>query len=217
VGLRRVDVVVGEHGHGLQARRFAAAQPEAIVEQRGADTDGDHELAGREGRAEDPVVVRRGGWSEILRWAAADQQPGAGSDGPEQVGQVRLGLGHHVERGEHGTRRTRLEDARLMDALERPVGRRAGGRRSRRTALGDITDARADERSRAGGPELQEATPRDARRASVRHQLAPTAKIRSVPGTNESCSSSWLVAASSRSRCAGVSDWAGVHQPSGSW
>ncbi len=136
-GQRGLEVVVGERHHRRQVGRLALGDPEAVVEQRGAESDSDRQPVGR--RSQDracrcpTVAIRARGRPARRRRSGTGLARSAFS----ALDQLRARGRGDVERGEARCRWRRGGDSGLPHAVERhrrQPGRGVAGRR--RTAAG---------------------------------------------------------------------------------
>ena len=111
---------------GVSRRGLAVGEAVAVVEERGADADGDGEVVGGDVRAEDAVVGGRGADAQVGGGAAGGEEAGPRRQRPQQVGQLCAVVGDDVEGDEGGRGRCRGEDAGLVGAVEGHFRRRRG-------------------------------------------------------------------------------------------
>jgi hypothetical protein len=118
VGLSRVEAVVGQVRHPDQLLGPAVGQPEAVVEQRRPDAEGDGQAVGPPVRAEDAGLGRRVGGVAPLRRVALHQGAGRVGEVAQAPGQAGPILADQVEGGQQAEVGRRGVDAGLVRAEE---------------------------------------------------------------------------------------------------
>ncbi len=154
-----VDDVTREVGHRDELAWASIGEPEAVIEQAGADRREHGQGRRADGWAEDAALGRRErvveGWWRLALDQGADARRELGEGRPQLV----TVTSHHIERGHDGVRLgdPRPVDPRLVDALEghhhgghrRRLGTRRGGPQE---TLGGTQDAAAETRDHGPGP-----------------------------------------------------------------
>jgi hypothetical protein len=126
VALGRVEAVVGQERHPDQLPGPALGQPEAVVEHRRPDAEGDRQAVGAPRGAEDAGLGRRVGGVAAFRRAGLHQAAGLVGEVAQARGQAAPVLVDQVEGGQQTEAGRRGVDAGLVVAEDRHPPARGG-------------------------------------------------------------------------------------------